>query len=73
MDCEHELDDDLRVFRVGPFQSLVVALDMLARDAAWTRARPVMVHSDVRTAVALLISGLSGAHVRWTTLVNSSR
>lgn len=71
-ECAHELVDELRVFRIGPFQSLVVALDTLARDAAWTRARPVMVHADVHTAVASLIIGVSGAHVRWTTLINPS-
>ena len=51
-----EVHEHLRVFLVGPFDSIATALETLARDGAWMREHPVMVHEDVRGAVAELIA-----------------
>jgi hypothetical protein len=47
----NEPDDELRTFRVGPFDSLESALHVLSRDGAWALEHPRAVHPDVRAEV----------------------
>lgn len=69
-ECAHEPIEYMRVFRVGPFSTLEVALDALAQGGAWMRARPLMVHEDVRVVLASIITGESVAHMRWAALLD---
>jgi hypothetical protein len=51
VEMSSETDDDLRVFRVGPFATLESALHTLARDGSWALEKPTAVHPDVRADV----------------------